>query len=190
MREKEPLACSASSHASLLFLSEEARSGHISTVTKCFPLAPQLCHALHGIMVLQYSDSWDAQGRGEDMKKLIVLSLIVAGIVLMAGFSTPAQVQSPGVDAKPTFISPTPGLYVNGWPPFTVSYPKDWEELPPKPMAVFEAAGTRLGLYPSPVLAIMVLATPLPIEDWAKISSLLGQPSSRTSRSSPTNRPS
>ena len=103
------------------------------------------------------------------MKKLIVLSLIVAGIVLMAGFSTPAQVQSPGVDAKPTFISPTPGLYVNGWPPFTVSYPKDWEELPPKPMAVFEAAGTRLGLYPSPVLAIMVLATPLPIEDWAKI---------------------
>ena len=29
------------------------------------------------------------------MKKLIVLSLIMAGMVLMAGFSTPARAQSP-----------------------------------------------------------------------------------------------
>ena len=60
------------------------------------------------------------------MKKLIVLSLIMAGIVLIADLSTPAHAQTPASDLKPTFISPTPGLYVNGWPPFTVSYPKEW----------------------------------------------------------------
>jgi len=60
------------------------------------------------------------------MKKLMVLSLIMAGMVLMAGFSTPTHAQTPANDLKPTFISPKPGLYVNGWPAFTVSYPKEW----------------------------------------------------------------
>jgi hypothetical protein len=61
------------------------------------------------------------------MKKLIVLSLIMAGIVLMTGFSAPTKAQTPASDLKPTFINPTPmpGLFVNGWPPFTVSYPKE-----------------------------------------------------------------
>lgn len=59
------------------------------------------------------------------MKKLIAVSLTIAGMVLMAGFFTPAHAQAPANDLKPTFISPTPGLYVNGWPAFTVSYPKE-----------------------------------------------------------------
>ncbi len=61
------------------------------------------------------------------MKRLIVLSLIMARMVLMGALSTPAHAQAPGTDLKPTFISPTPtpGLYVNGWPAFTVSYPKE-----------------------------------------------------------------
>ena len=58
------------------------------------------------------------------MKRLIVLSIIMAVMVLVAAL---AHAQSPATDLKPTFISPTPtpGLYVNGWPAFTVSYPKE-----------------------------------------------------------------
>jgi hypothetical protein len=56
------------------------------------------------------------------MKKLIVLAVIMAVMVLVAAL---AQAQGPANDLKPTFISPVPGLYVNGWPAFTVSYPKE-----------------------------------------------------------------
>ncbi len=103
------------------------------------------------------------------MKKLMVLSLVMAGMVLSAGISTPTHAQTPPNDLKPTFISPTPGLYVNGWPAFTVSYPKEWVELPPGVATVFEAGGTRPGLPPSPVLTIVVFPTPLPLEEWAKV---------------------
>ena len=104
------------------------------------------------------------------MKKLVVLSLMMAGIVLMAGFSTPAHAQTPPNDLKPTFLSPTPGLYVNGWPAFTVSYPREWEEVSPTgPASVFMAAAARPDSYPSPVLTIAVFPTPLPSEEWAKL---------------------
>jgi hypothetical protein len=105
------------------------------------------------------------------MKRLIILSVLTAS-VLMGSFITLAQAQTPGTDLKPTFISPTPGLYVNGWPPFTVSYPKEWVELPLTPGAVFRAGGSRPDLPPGvrlPVISIGVLATPIPLEDWRKI---------------------
>jgi hypothetical protein len=49
------------------------------------------------------------------MKKLIVLAIIMAVMLLVAAL---VHAQSPANDPKPTFISPTPtpGLYVNGWP--------------------------------------------------------------------------
>ncbi|MGD0660825.1 MAG: hypothetical protein ABSD38_22415 [Syntrophorhabdales bacterium] len=59
------------------------------------------------------------------MKRLIVLSLLSAFMLLGGAFLAPAQAQGPANDLKPTFIGPTPGLYVNGWPAFTVSYPKE-----------------------------------------------------------------
>jgi hypothetical protein len=62
------------------------------------------------------------------MKKLIAVSVIMAGMVLMGGFLAPIDAQTG--DLKPTFISPTPGVYVNGWPAFSVSYPKEWAEQP------------------------------------------------------------
>ncbi|MGD0662696.1 MAG: hypothetical protein ABSD38_31980 [Syntrophorhabdales bacterium] len=103
------------------------------------------------------------------MKGLIVVSLIMAGMVLMVAFSTPAQAQNPANDLKPTFISPTPGLYVNGWPAFTLSYPKEWVEFPsPGPNGVFIAAPPGPDL-PRPTILIVVKASPLPLEDWAKI---------------------
>jgi hypothetical protein len=68
------------------------------------------------------------------MKKLIVTSIIMAGIVLIAGIAAPTEAQSPAPDDKPTFYKLTPGTYVNGWPRFTMTYPKDWvEKLPAFP---------------------------------------------------------
>jgi hypothetical protein len=103
------------------------------------------------------------------MKIRIVVALLL-GIMLMIGsFSTSAHAQTPGTDLKPTFISPTPGLYVHGWPAFTVSYPKEWVELPPAGNTVLSVGAPRQGLPPFPALMIRLFPSPLPLEDWAKI---------------------
>ncbi len=105
------------------------------------------------------------------MKKLIVASLLTALVLLTGSSVTLTQAQTPSTDLKPTFISPTPtpGLYVNGWPPFTVAYPKEWEEVPLQPFAVLEVAGIRPDSYPIPVLQGQVFVNPFPLEDWAKV---------------------
>jgi hypothetical protein len=99
------------------------------------------------------------------MKKLIVLPMIMAVLLLVAA---PAHAQSPANDLKPTFISPTPGLYVNGWPAFTVSYPKEWVEVPVPFYQLFGAGAPRANLSPSPSFYITVVSSVLPLEDWAK----------------------
>jgi hypothetical protein len=100
------------------------------------------------------------------MKKLIVLAIIMAVMVLVAAL---AHAQTPANDLKPTFISPTPGLYVNGWPPFTVSYPKEWVEMPHlAPACVFTAGVPRPDLPPGwhlPMFTITVSPTSLRLED-------------------------
>jgi hypothetical protein len=68
------------------------------------------------------------------MKQLIVVSLLTAVLLLAVGFVTPIHAQTG--DLKPTFISPTSGLYVNAWPAFSVSYPKEWVD---QPLALGEA---------------------------------------------------
>ena len=103
------------------------------------------------------------------MKKLIVLAILMAVMVLVAALT---HAHSPANDLKPTFISPTPGLYVNGWPPFTVSYPKEWVEMPNYMGDVFVAGMARpdiaTGVY-VPLIRIDVNSTPLPLEDWTKM---------------------
>ena len=102
------------------------------------------------------------------MKKLIVLAIIMAVMVLVAAL---AHAQSPGIDLKPTFISPTPGLYVNGWPAFTVSYPKEWVEMPSVAGGgVFMAAYPRQGTYPSPVLHDCCLYKPAPLRGVGQVT--------------------
>ncbi|MGD0661152.1 MAG: hypothetical protein ABSD38_24070 [Syntrophorhabdales bacterium] len=72
------------------------------------------------------------------MKKLIAVSLIMAGMLLAGGC------QSTGLVAKPTLLNPTPGLYVNGWPAFSLSYPKEWVEQHPMSYAdIYTAAVPR-----------------------------------------------
>jgi hypothetical protein len=102
------------------------------------------------------------------MRKLIALSLLTV-MLLAGGFLAPVHAQSPANDLKPTFISPTPGLYVNGWPAFTVSYPKEWVEEPAP--SVFFAGLPRPDLPPGthiPALYIDVTPSSLSLEEWAK----------------------
>jgi hypothetical protein len=107
-------------------------------------------------------------------KRLIVVSLITFIVMLGGIFPAPAQAQSPGTDLKPTFISPTPGIYVNGWPAFTVSYPKEWVELPKVgPGGGFMAGLVRPDSYPSPTLSISMVLNPRPLEDWKGLLSIL-----------------
>ena len=81
------------------------------------------------------------------MKKLIVLAILMAVMVLVAAL---VHAQTPANDLKPTFITPTPSLYVDGWPAFTVPYPKEWVEAPlPAPGSVIHVGTARPDLPPS-----------------------------------------
>jgi hypothetical protein len=50
-------------------------------------------------------------------------------MALMADGFTPAYPQSPTPSDTPTFYRLVPGTYVNGWPRFTIHYPKEWIEV-------------------------------------------------------------
>jgi hypothetical protein len=104
------------------------------------------------------------------MKRPIAASLFTALVLLTGSFLTLTHGQSPSAELKPTFISPTPGLYVHGWPAFTVSYPKEWTAVPSiAPATAFQVMASREGSYPSPVLSIGVVGSRLPLEEWAKM---------------------
>jgi hypothetical protein len=65
------------------------------------------------------------------MKTPIVLSVVMALLLRAGSVFVPSYAQDPATDDKPTFYRLTPGVYVNGWPRFTVTYPKDWVERVP-----------------------------------------------------------
>jgi hypothetical protein len=100
------------------------------------------------------------------IRRIVLAIMLVAAMVL---FSAPAYTQGSAGDVKPTFITLTPGLYVHGWPAFTVSYPKEWGVLPTQPGAFFRAGVSRQDLPASPVITISVSTSILPLEDWAKM---------------------
>jgi hypothetical protein len=108
------------------------------------------------------------------MQRPIVLSVIMTLALLIGGFLTFTRAQSPGADLKPTFISPTSGLYVNGWPAFTVSYPREWVEQVPGPLGVFRVGAPRSGLSSGKGLPGLFIgaayASPFPLGEWAKVS--------------------
>jgi hypothetical protein len=106
------------------------------------------------------------------MKRPIVVSLVTALLLFTGSFLALTYAQDSIKDLKPTFISPIPGLYVNGWPPFTVSYPREWVELRGLPGQVYRAGGTRPDLPPGihmPILNVAFITASLPLEDWAKV---------------------
>jgi hypothetical protein len=107
------------------------------------------------------------------VKRFITVLAVVVMALAAWSFSTQAQAQSPGTDLKPSFISRTPGLYVNGWPAFTVSYPKEWVELVPGPSGVFRAGVPRPDLTSTVHFPWLNIGTncgnPFPLEEWAKL---------------------
>ena len=91
-------------------------------------------------------------------------------MLLVGNFSVPTQAQSPASQMKPTFLAPTPGTYVHGWPAFAVSYPKDWVEQPARPGEVIRVADPNSKTVPRiPNFVITVFPIPLPIDSWSKI---------------------
>jgi hypothetical protein len=88
------------------------------------------------------------------MKKLIVLSVIL-GVTLLAGnFFAPAHAQDSTKEEKPTFYRLVPGTYVNGWPRFTITYPKDWVEETPMFHEIFRASAPDQALGEKVTIAI------------------------------------
>ena len=102
------------------------------------------------------------------MKKTIVASVMAAVMLLAGALFTPSHAQSPSAADAPTFYHPVPGTYVNGWPRFTVHYPKDWLETRPRPSQVFAAAVP--GPAPNLSLGIVVGVWPPPLEKFTDLS--------------------
>jgi hypothetical protein len=96
------------------------------------------------------------------MRKLIVVSVLIAVMLLAWSFFAPAHAQDAAKEEKPTFYRLVPGVYVNGWPRFTITYPKDWVERLPDPVQAFRASAP--GPVSFPELAVSFGPSPLPLE--------------------------
>ena len=88
------------------------------------------------------------------MKTSTALSFFVV-VLFLAGA---AYSQALTKDDAPTFYRWTPGTYVNGWPRFTIHYPKDWVERRAAPQEIFDASTP--GHWSSPEFTTFVDATP------------------------------
>jgi hypothetical protein len=101
------------------------------------------------------------------MKKLTTLLLAIA-IVLLAGDSfAPSHAQDSAMEEKPTFYRLIPGVYVNGWPRFTVTYPKDWVERPSLTFGGQVFCVSPPGPAGPPTLMVHVGAVPYPLDKFA-----------------------
>jgi hypothetical protein len=99
------------------------------------------------------------------MKRLIVLSVVMAVSLFAEASFTPCNAQTPATDDTPTFYRLVPGTYVNGWPRFTITYPKDWVE---KHRTITEVFHAESPLFtPRSHLSVNVGSSPLPIDKLA-----------------------
>ena len=96
------------------------------------------------------------------MKKLITLLLAIAVTLLAWSSFAPGHSQDLAKEEKPTFYRLIPGVYVNGYPRFTVRYPKDWVERRAPFPVLFRASPPG-----SPVMgegfAVSYASIPLPV---------------------------
>jgi hypothetical protein len=104
------------------------------------------------------------------MKKPIVVSVIMALMLLAWSSFASAQAQDPTTEEKPMFYRLTPGTYVNGWPRFTITYPKDWVERFNVPASIFWVSTPG----PAPRAEFIVAPpqttpTPVPLDKYADI---------------------
>jgi hypothetical protein len=101
------------------------------------------------------------------MKKLIVISMVMDLMLLACGFFAPAYAQDPASEEKTTFYRLIPGVYVNGWPRFTVTYPKEWGEMRSMFLTgeVFKVSAPR-SVMDRPSLTVAVFPYPQPLETY------------------------
>jgi len=101
------------------------------------------------------------------MKKPIILSIIMALMLLTLGSLAPTHAQDSAKEEKPTFYHLVPGTYVNGWPRFTMTYPKDWVEMPLIILQLFAAKtpGPTLGA----VFSVYHFSSPLPLDKFVDL---------------------
>ena len=98
-----------------------------------------------------------------------IVALAVATVMSLAGsFLAACHAHDAAKDEKPTFYRLTLGVYVNGWPRFTVSYPRDWVEQRPQRDWVFRAGAP--GPVPFPAFATAVVSSPFPLESFSEVS--------------------
>jgi hypothetical protein len=103
---------------------------------------------------------------GGAMKPMVIAILTV--IAFLSTFPmTPCYAQAPSTDQTPTFYRLVPGTYVNGWPRFTITYPKDWVEKRPMAFEVFRAEAPPSA--PRSALSVNVFPNPNPIDKVAEI---------------------
>jgi hypothetical protein len=101
------------------------------------------------------------------MKKPIIVSVIMALVLLAGGFFAPVHAQDPAKEEKPTFYRLIPGVYVNGWPRFTIHYPKDWVERYREPLLETFRASVP-GPVPYPFFLVAFGIGPLALETTAE----------------------
>jgi hypothetical protein len=100
------------------------------------------------------------------MKKPIIL-LILALMLLVGSVLAPSYSQSPTPADTPTFYRLVPGTYVNGYPRFTIHYPKDWVEKSRIATEVFRAESSPPA--PRSALSVNVFSNPHPIDKLAEV---------------------
>ena len=100
------------------------------------------------------------------MKKSIIISVIMVLMFLAWDSFATANAQDPAKEEKPTFYRLTPGVYVNGWPRFTITYPKDWVERRPETVQTFRVSPPGPVGYPA--LLVSFGSIPLPFETLAE----------------------
>jgi hypothetical protein len=96
------------------------------------------------------------------MKKLTTLLLVMTVMLLAWSSFALAQSQDSAKEEKPTFYRLIPGVYVNPWPRFTVTYPKDWVEEKPAFQEIFRISA------PDPNqgerFVVTMVSNPLPLD--------------------------
>jgi hypothetical protein len=82
---------------------------------------------------------WGRSKDGGITNKLVALFAITLLALLEIVAVTPSFTQTPTTGESSTFYHLVPGVYVNPWPRFTVTYPKDWVETYAITLEVFRA---------------------------------------------------
>jgi hypothetical protein len=97
------------------------------------------------------------------MKRLTTPSVMIVLVLLAGSVIAPSRAQAPTTDDTPTFYRLVPGTYVNGWPRFTISYPKEWVEYRPQVNTVF-----RVGAPDFSERLLIDIGNPTPLDKSAE----------------------